>query len=148
MKTKITTTFGIYFSLLIILFASFSCKDDDKGARFQIVIEQSGDYSSYDKEMILLSVGGLYDDIHEKDIATPILEEEYFGENKVSISTKEQVNLFMATLYVNGLKEDAVDPGNMTWEIRVYKDGQIVYEEIKEYTPQLKFPQAINISRD
>lgn len=144
MKTKLIT----YLILSILLLFFISCKDDKEGAKFLITIQQSGDYENYEKEMILLSAGGLYDEINKKDINSPILEDEYFRQNFISISTKEYVNLFIATLHVNKVKEDAVDPENMKWEIRLYKNNQLVYEEIKEYEPNMKFPQILNVSRD
>lgn len=121
-----------------------SCRDDKNGAIYKIIIEQSGEHTAYKKYLILVASGGLFDEINQKHISTPILEDKYFENERICLITNQKIDMFMATLSINQKRTDIQN--DFKAKLTVFKNDKIVHEQTLVYTPQMQYPQTIRIN--
>lgn len=141
----------MWIRLLIIsyivfgIFGFVSCRDDKNGAVYRIMIEQAGAYEPFKKQLILFAAGGLYDEIKNEIIHKPIIENTHFSEKKVSLKTREKIDVFVATLSIHP-KEKIIND-NYILSVIVFKNDKMVYKEKVTCTPNMQYPHTIRISK-
>lgn len=141
-------------SLLIVALVTFqACSDDNEGAKYNITIEQKGDFASYKKTMTLIAAGGLYDEINQVNINNPTIDNTHFEKTKLSLSTREKINILITTIKielaeVDGKVVDLETVGEMTLSIIVTKDGKEVMNKDYVYDNEENYPQSIAITRE
>ena len=105
-------------------------KDDDepgggKGAMYQVTIEQSGDFRSFIKSIVVVANGTqLKDEATGESLASPvILSDEELADKKVTLSTTgKAIEFAVSGGVVDG--EDGVVNEPMQWIVTVRKNGK------------------------
>ena len=104
-------------------------KDDDepggKGAMYEVTIEQSGDFRSFIKSVVVVANGTqLKDGATGESLASPvILSDEELAVEKVTLSTTgKAIEFAVSGGVVDG--EDGVVNEPMQWVVTVYKNGK------------------------
>lgn len=131
------------FVILGFLFvAAFfaGCSDDDsnnpdigKGAVYQLVIKQSGDYKNFTKSVVIAVNGSdLKDDQSGEIISKRVFDNTDLMVSVFSVSTEGKAVQFAISGGVADLDEEVNQ--EMTWDITVKKDGKQI--DHKTYTFQ------------
>ena len=104
-------------------------KDDDepggKGAMYEVTIEQSGDFRSFIKSVVVVANGTrLKDGATGESLASPlILSDEELAVEKVTLTTTgKAIEFAVSGSVVDG--EDGVVNEPMQWVVTVYKNGK------------------------
>ena len=104
-------------------------KDDDepggKGAMYEVTIEQSGDFRSFIKSVVVVVNGTrLKDGATGESLASPlILSDEELAVEKVTLTTTgKAIEFAVSGSVVDG--EDGVVNEPMQWVVTVYKNGK------------------------
>ena len=104
-------------------------KDDDepggKGAMYEVTIEQSGDFRSFIKSVVVVANGTqLKDGATGESLASPvILSDEELAVEKVTLTTTgKAIEFAVSGGVVDG--EDGVVNEPMQWVVTVYKNGK------------------------
>lgn len=129
--------------IVSIILGCTSCRDDQHGAVYKIIIEQSGEYTAYKKYLILIASGGLFDEINQKYIYTPIIEDKHFEADRICLVTCEKIDLFMATLSIDRKKTNIRE--GFTTKLTLLKDNEIIREDTIVYTPEMEYPRTFRI---
>ena len=108
----------------------WACSDDDKpgggeGAMYQVTVQQSGDFRSFIKSVVVVANGTqLKDGATGESLASPvILSDEELAVEKVTLSTTgKAIEFAVSGGVVDG--EDGVVNEPMQWVVTVYKNGK------------------------
>lgn len=123
----------LYFSgmsgkLLFSAFIALRQIDDEpggKGAMYEVTIEQSGDFRSFIKSVVVVANGTrLKDGATGESLASPlILSDEELAVEKVTLTTTgKAIEFAVSGSVVDG--EDGVVNEPMQWVVTVYKNGK------------------------
>lgn len=122
----------LYLSVVYVCMALcfVGCSEDDdelgeKGAMYEVTIEQSGDFRSFIKSVVVVANGTqLKDRVTEESLASPvILSDEELAVEKVTLSTTgKAIEFAVSGGVVDG--EDGVVNEPMQWVVVVRKNGK------------------------
>ena len=113
---------------MALCFAGCSKDDDEpggKGAMYEVTIEQSGDFRSFIKSVVVVANGTrLKDGATGESLASPlILSDEELAVEKVTLTTTgKAIEFAVSGSVVDG--EDGVVNEPMQWVVTVYKNGK------------------------
>ena len=112
-------------------------KDDDepggKGAMYEVTIEQSGDFRSFIKSVVVVANGTqLKDGATGESLASPvILSDEELAVEKVTLTTTgKAIEFAVSGGVVDG--EDGVVNEPMQWVVTVYKNGKEIEKKRRD----------------
>lgn len=108
----------------------WACSDDDKpgggeGAMYQVTVQQSGEYRSYIKSVVVVANGTtlVNENTGEKFKGTAVLGDEELAASSVTLSTEGgAVEFAVSGGVVDG--DDAIVNEPMQWIVTVYKNGK------------------------
>ena len=108
----------------------WACSDDDKpgggeGAMYQVTVQQSGEYRSYIKSVVVVANGTtlVNENTGEKFKGTAVLGDEELAASSVTLSTEGgAVEFAVSGGVVDG--DDAIVNEPMQWVVTVYKNGK------------------------
>lgn len=121
----------LYLSAVCVCMALcfVGCSKDDepggKGAMYEVTIEQSGDFRSFIKSVVVVANGTrLKDGATGESLASPlILSDEELAVEKVTLTTTgKAIEFAVSGSVVDG--EDGVVNEPMQWVVTVYKNGK------------------------
>ena len=108
----------------------WACSDDDKpgggeGAMYQVTLQQSGEYRSYIKSVVVVANGTtlVNENTGEKFKGTAVLGDEELAASSVTLSTEGvAIEFAVSGGVVDG--DDAIVNEPMQWIVTVYKNGK------------------------
>lgn len=108
----------------------WACSDDDKpgggeGAMYQVTVQQSGEYRSYIKSVVVVANGTtlVNENTGEKFKGTAVLGDEELAASSVTLSTEGvAIEFAVSGGVVDG--DDAIVNEPMQWIVTVYKNGK------------------------
>ena len=115
---------------LCVIGGLVGCSKDDEpgggeGAMYQVTVQQSGDYRSYIKSVVVAANGTsvINENTNEKFKGTAILDDDALAVPSVTLSTEgSAIEFAVSGGVVDG--EDGVVNEPMQWVVTVYKNGK------------------------